>query len=176
MSKIKKNRVKLLCLVLATTSSFLLLSACTKQPNDNYAKIDSDDVVQYTTDDALDPQNYTTYVNKELNLMMNLISSHVTSGDSLIKGNGVLADELASVKHSLDLAAEAITSVETLHPPKEYEDDRDTILQKMVNAKATMEAYRDTLEAEDTDSLRSIVDTLSSDYASLSGSFNMPWE
>lgn len=176
MQKSTLHRANLLCVICTTAILFSLLSSCSNQPSDNYTKIDDDNVVQYTTDDAIDPQNYTTYVNKELNLVLNILSSHVTMGDSLIKEKGVISDELASVKSDLDMVAEAIESVETLHPPKDYEDDRDTILQKMVNAKASLEAYRDMLESDDISGLQDLVDLMSTDYNSLSGSFNMPWE
>ena len=73
------------------------------------------------------------------------------------------------------MVAEAIESVETLKPPTDYEDDRDTILQKLVNAQSSLSEYHSAL-SDNSDDLQSAVDLMESDYISLSGSFNLPWE
>lgn len=160
------------------TGALALLLGCTtacSSSDDNYQKID-DDTVQYSTDDAIDPANYTTYVNKELDLVMNILSTHVSVGDNIIKGKYSADDEAESVKADLDMVNEAIASVESLHPPTDYEDDRDAILAKMVNAKGALQAYYDILTSDSLDTLQDSVDLMESEYISLSGSFNLPWE
>jgi hypothetical protein len=157
--------------------STLCLTACSPAPTDNYKKVDnSGNVVEYSTQDSIDPTNYTIYVNKELDLVMNILSTHISMGDNIIKGKYFAADELANVKSDLDMVAEAISSVEVLNPPTDYEDDRAAILRKMVNAQDTLNAYCEVLESGDLTNLQDCVDLMESEYISLSGSFNVQWE
>ena len=172
----KNHFSSLFCAAMATVVFIGMLTGCsTKKHSENYAKIDGSDTVEYNTNDSTDPQNYTTYVNKEINLVLNILETHVATGDHIIIGKAIINDEIKAVTADLDMVAEAIESVETLKPPTDYEDDRDTILQKLVNAQSSLSEYRSAL-SDNSDDLQSAVDLMESDYISLSGSFNLPWE
>lgn len=154
----------------------LLCSTSCSTPETNYQTLDPDDSVTFNTEDSLDPLNYTTYVNKEIDLVLNILSSHMSAGDNIVKGKYPAEDEIAALEADLDLVDEAITSVETFNPPLDYDDDRDAILAKMANAQSSLTEYYDTLKEGDTDGIISCVDLLESDYIALSGAFNLPWE
>lgn len=153
----------------------LALSGCTQKPKAE-ALITDNGIVIYNTDDSTDAMNYVTYVNKEMDLVMNILSSHMANGNSISKGDYIIADEIDAVSESLVLVAEAIESVNTLNPPEVYENDRLAILRRMKNAENTLEAYKEVLEAGKTTSIGEYVKLMEGDYVSLSGYFNVFWE
>lgn len=136
----------------------------------------NDDAVLYYSDDAVDPLNYVTYTNKEINLVMNELSIHIANADSLSKEEYVISDEIAAVNESLNLVQEAIDRVEHINPPSDYEDDRETILRRMTNAEDSLTLYLSALQENETENLSTYIDLMHGDYVSLSGSFNIMWE
>lgn len=162
-----------LCAAILCVSCVATMTACTS--SNNYAKVDSDSA-EYTTQNPVDPLNYTTYVNKEITLIMNILTTHIAVGDKIAKGSYIVADELTNLKADLDMVAEAVESVETLNPPTDYEDDRDSILRKMVNAQSSLQAYYDALDSGATLNLEDYLDLMEADYVALSSAFNLVWE
>lgn len=153
----------------------LALFGCTQKPKAE-ALITDSGVVIYNTDDSTDAMNYVTYVNKELDLVMNILSSHMANGNSIAKGDYIVEDEIDAVTESLVLIDEAIESVDTLNPPEGYGNDRLAILRRMKNAENTLEAYKEALESGKTSSIGDYVKLMEGDYVSLSGYFNVFWE
>lgn len=162
-----------LCAAILCVSCAASMTACTS--SSNYAKVD-DNSVEYSTQTSLDPLNYTTYVNKEITLIMNILTTHIAVGDKIAKGSYIVADELTNLEADLDMVAEAVASVEVLNPPTDYEDDRESILRKMVNAQSSLQAYYDALDSDATANLQDYLDLMEVDYVALSGAFNLTWE
>lgn len=148
-------------------AALALLSGCADEPN--YAKVEDDGTITYSTDDAVDPMNYTLYVNKELTLVSNILSTHIINGNNIIKEDYPASDALTSLKDDLDLVEEAIASVETMHPPEEYVDDREAILTAMVTAQDSLLRYRDTLSGDNTLTLEDCVNLMEGDYTNITG-------
>lgn len=151
-----------------------LLTSC-GDSTDQKTDITDEGVVIYDTDTATDSMNYTNYTNKEIDLVMNILSTHIANADNVNKGKYIASDELSALISDRDKVAEAIDSVEGLNPPNKYEDDRDTILERISNADGTLEAYQKALEDGETD-LQDYIDLMEGDYVALSGVFNLPWE
>lgn len=162
----------LLCVGLLAT-----LPGCNSNSNENYAKVQEDGTIKYNTDDEVDPMNYTIYVNKEITLMTNILSTHISNGDNVEKGKYLATDELKTVESDLDLVQEAIDSVDTLHPPTDYEDDREAILTAMVTAQDSLERYRDALNGEGAQTIKECIGLMEGDYATLTGKMQaVYWE
>lgn len=142
---------------------------------DQKTAVTDEGIVIYDTDGPTDSMNYTNYMNKEINLVMNILSTHIANADNLAKGKYILEDELSAVIADRDKVAEAIDSIEGLNPPSQYEDDRTVTLERLVNADNTLEAYQTALEDGETD-LQDYIDLMEGDYVTLSSAFNLPWE
>lgn len=151
-----------------------LLTGCAESAKQK-TDVTDEGIVIYDTDTATDSMNYTNYANKEIDLVMNILSTHIANADNVNKGKYIAFDELSAVIADRDKVAEAIDSVEGLNPPNQYEDDRDTILERLTNADGTLEAYQEALEDGETD-LQDYIDLMEGDYVALSGAFNLPWE
>ena len=164
---------KVIVLMLILSSFALLLAGCSTEPE---REITEEGIVFYDTNQSLDPLNYTLYVNKETTLVLNLLEGHMANARSVLRSKYPRQDELDNVIESLDMIAEAIKSVESFNPPKEYEDDRDAILRRMGNAQNTLESYKDALESNDDTHIESYIDVMSGDFTSLKSIFNNPWE
>lgn len=146
---------------------------CGCAPEKTVTDITDSGIVIYNTDDSTDPLNYITYVNKEINAIMNTLSSHIGNGENLIHGRYVLNDEIENVKTSLNSINEAIEFVEGLNPPDGYSDDRESILRCMANAEETLKEYQQVLELHETTGIPDCIDLMQGDYTALSGVFSL---
>lgn len=170
------NKIKIPVFCMVCLLLFAMLSGCGSDPK-NYAQVQPDGTVRYDTDDAVDPMNYTLYVNKEITLITNILATHTGNGDNVIKGKYPAADESISVATDLDLVAEAIESVETMHPPTDYEDDREAILIAMLAAQDSLTNYKAALDGEADYDLRDCVELMEGDYVNLTGKMHATyWE
>lgn len=163
-------------IVFCVLGCFGLLSGCAPVADGSYQKADQDTSVEYSTEYAQDVYNYTLNVNRELDLILNKLSTHTAIGNQIIRGKYIAEDEASTVEHDLDMVAEAIESVEFLNPPVGYEDDRDTILTQMVNAQSSLQAYLNILQSGDTSGLQDAVDMMEGDFVTITSAFNLPWE
>jgi len=153
------------------------LPACSNQNSDNYAKVQEDGTVEYDTSAAVDPMNYTMYANKEITMITNILSSHIANGDNVVKGKYLASDELRTLEGNLDMVQEAIDSVDTMHPPADYEDDREAILAAMLNAQDSLTRYQDALNGEGSLSIEKCVDLMEGDYITLTSKMQAAyWE
>lgn len=160
-------------LLILTLIPLSLAAGCSKPAKT--PELTADGFVVYDTENSTDANNYTVYTNKEIILVMNILSAHMSNADNLNKDKYILDDELNAVIKDRDKVAEAIASVEGLNPPNDYEDDREAILERMVNADSTLEAYQDALENEETD-FQDYIDLMEGDFTSLSALCDLPWE
>lgn len=163
------------CLLIIGALCLSILPGCHSEKEVHYTVV-PDDTTVYFTEDSVDAYNYTMYVNKEITLVANILETHMAIGDSIQKGKYLAEDEIDSVRSDLDMVAEAIASVETLNPPRDYEDDRSAILSRMANAESSLSAYLEALEDSDTSAVGSAVDLMEGDYIALTGAFNLMWE
>ena len=156
-------KYRLLCLLF----TLLLLSGCGAVQEQTSA----DD--GYTPDTATDALNYTTYVDKELGLVMNLLATHLGSSRTALASAALKANEMQSVSESLLLIVDAIDSVDTLRPPDEYEDLRNSILRRLEEAKEAITEYQSALETADADAVETAVTRMESAYVALTGAFTI---
>lgn len=123
-----------------------------------------------------DALNYVLYTNKEITLVMNQLETHMANSMLVQSKDYPVEDEIDNVTASIDLTKEAIQSVESLAPTNEYEDDRDEILRRLVNAENTLESYKECLESGDLSKLGQYADLMQADFAALKAMFNNAWE
>lgn len=165
---------------IAALACILILSSmpgCANQNNENYAKVQDDGTIEYNTNDAVDPMNYTLYVNKELTAITNILSSHIANGDNVVKGKYLASGEAKTLEENLDMVQEAIDSVDTLRPPTDYEDDREAILTAMLTAQDSLTRYKDALNGEGSLSIEECVDLMEGDYITLTSKMHATyWE
>lgn len=167
------KRLQYICIAASFIFCFFLTSC--GDSIDSKTDITSDGIVIYDTDTATDSLNYTNYVNKELGLVINILSSHITQADNLDKGKYIVKDEITALESDLDRVSEAIDSVEGLNPPNEYEDDREDILTRMVNAENTLKNYLEALNNPDIN-YDDYISLMEGDVAALTAVYNLPWE
>lgn len=156
-------KYKLLCLL----SILLLLSGCTS----GHEQIPMDD--GYSTDTATDALNYTTYVDKELGLVMNLLATHLGNSRSALDAADLLANEIQNVSESLLLISEAIDSVDTLRPPDGYKDLRESALRRLEEAEEAIKVYQSALDTADETAVDVAVTKMESAYVALTGAFTV---
>ena len=146
------------------------LGACASSPAPS-----TDGRAQYNANPG-DALNYSLYTNKEISLVMNELEAHMANAMLVQNGDYPIEDEIANVTASIDLTKEAVKSVETLAPTNEYEDDRDEILRRLVNAQSTLEGYKKCLEDGDLSKLGQYADLMQGDFIALKAMFNNVWE
>jgi len=156
-------KYRLLCLL----SLLLFLSGCIA----GHEQVPMDD--GYTTDTATDALNYTTYVDKELGLVMNLLATHLGNSRSALDAAELLANEIRNVSESLLLISEAIDSVDALRPPDGYEDLCEAALRRMKEAEDAVEGYQSALDLADSDAVEAAVTRMESAYVALTGAFTV---
>lgn len=153
-----------------------LFSGCTAS-EPHYTQVADDGSIEYATDDATDAMNYTLYVNKELTLVSNVLSTHIINGTNVISEQYPTSDALISLNDDLDLVEEAIASVETLHPPEAYIDDREAILTAMVTAQDSLLRYQKALNGDESLSVEDCVHLMEGDYTNVTGKMQATyWE
>lgn len=126
----------------------------------------------YQTDTALSPMEYTLAVNKEIDIALNILEGHMATGKMIADGDYPIQDELLNIASSLDVVQETIESVDSLTPPKEYTDERLSIVQKLTNAKKTLEVYQNYLTDNDLTHVTDAIELMEGDFASLKTAFN----
>jgi hypothetical protein len=131
---------------------------------------------KYQTEFPLTALEYTLSVNKEITLVLNLLETHMSNGRNVINGEYPVTDERDNVRHDIVMVKDAVNSVNVTYPAKQYADDREDILRRMVNAQSSLEAYEKCLTEGDMDGLGRIIDVMKSDFTALKGLFNNHWE
>jgi hypothetical protein len=130
----------------------------------------------YDTEFPLSALDYTTLLNKEAGLVLHKLSSHMSASASVVRGEYPAKDEVKNAEHSIAMVEESIISVTNANPAKTYEDDRLEVLRLMKNAKASLEAYKEALEAGDGEMIEKTNNLMKGDFVALSGMFNVMWE
>ncbi|MBQ3010630.1 MAG: hypothetical protein IJD81_05525 [Oscillospiraceae bacterium] len=156
-------KYRLLCLLF----TLLLLSGCST----GHKQVPMDD--GYSTDTATDALNYTTYMDKELGLVMNLLATHLGNSRTALDSTALTANETQSVAENLLLIADAIDSVDTLRPPDGYEDLRNSALRRLEEAQEAIMEYQSALVAADAEAVDTAITRMESAYVSLTGAFTV---
>lgn len=152
-----------ICLLLA----LLLLSGCSAA----HESVSEDD--GYTTDTATDALNYTTYVDKELGLVMNLLATHLGNSRTALDSTELTANEMQNVTETLLFVSDAMDSVDTLRPPEGYEDLRLSALRRLEEAEEAIKGYQSALENADSAAVEAAVTGMESAYVALTGVFTL---
>lgn len=156
-------KYRLLCLLFA----LLLLSGCSTA----HEPVSEDD--GYTTDTATDALNYTTYVDKELGLVMNLLTTHLGNSRTASDSTELTDNEIQNVTETLLLISDAMDSVDTLRPPNGYEDLRLSALRRLEEAEEAIMGYQSALENSDSTAVEAAVTEMESAYVALTGVFTL---
>lgn len=167
-------RTKIYLLVGIMLFSSLILTSCQtdfSKPSVS-TEITNSGVVVYTTDNALSPLEYTIAVNKEIGIAMNILEGHMGTGKLVARGDYPVSDELMNVEHSLDVLQETIDSVNLMNPPKDYTDERLAVVQRLTNAKSTLEVYQKYLEDKDMEHIQDAIELMEGDFTALKTVYN----
>lgn len=164
-----KNIFRPISVVLACAALLLPALACTP-----VAEKEQDNMY-YASDIAANPQQYTMFVNKEIEPVTNHLVTQMGLADKVAAGEYPAADALTSVQNAIKAIAASIDQVDKALPPANYADLRTNVLQAMVNAKDTLEAFegellQPTLSKENIERLRNVME---GDFIVLTGLFNV---
>lgn len=118
----------------------------------------------------LDPLNYTTYVNKEITLVLNNLESCMANATLVNEAN--VDDELTNIDQSLVLIQEAIESVKGFTPPNEYGNDHLMVVQRMQDCYDSLYQYRSYLSTKNFTYIDDYVDDMQMKFSSLKAMFN----
>lgn len=160
----RKIQAVIAIFVLATC----LLSGCVQ----NKAQLTDSGFVIYNTENAVDANNYTIYVNKEINLVLNTLEGHLAISKKILTNTYPVEDEVANLTESIAVIRGAYQSVELMNPPKEYEDNRMAVLRRMNNAINSLENYQEALK-DNSAFLSDYLDVIEGDYAALKNVFDI---
>ena len=118
----------------------------------------------------LDPLNYTTYVNKEITLVLNNMETCMANATLVNEGN--IENELRNVNQALVLIQESIDSVAAFTPPNEYGNDHLMVIQRMQDCYNSLIQYRTYLETGNLNHIDDYVDDMQMKFTSLKAMFN----
>lgn len=132
-------RKKIYCLIFILC---LLLTGCSK------IKPDSPEDGKYATQNRLSALEYSIYINKQLTIFANQVSTRMGSVSNVSKGYSV-DNELSLANSSLVILQETYDETVTTYPSEGDDASRDTTLMVMQTAIGHMKSYISDLEKKE---------------------------
>lgn len=129
---------------------------------------------EYIMDYAWDAHSYCLYVNKELTVVLNQLSTHMLLARQV--GDGYTIDNaLLSAKASLEAIRDAKKQLEIMPAPAQYVENRENTLRLVALAEQDMEEWVEILEAARVDStkLTSVASRMQADFVAITAEFNI---
>ena len=166
----RKRAVILSCML--TICCILLLCGCSVK--ELAEKNMSAEGVTYSARYAQSPHQYTNFLNKEIEAVTNQLSTQMLLAESVEKGNYNIEEAVLSAEDSIQIIQECIDNVDTMRPPVDYEENRESVLRLMENGKNTVEDYRDALL--NGDSPEGYAKKMQADFIAITAEFNAAWE
>ena len=106
---------------------------------------DSADSGRYSTQTSMTSAEYSVYMNKQITVFANQLTTHLVMIKNSVDGNYENAVTLA--EESIRIMEEALNGVIVTMPAKTSESDRETTITAMQTAIDNMKQYKESLEA-----------------------------
>ena len=158
-------------LIAAALAMLFGLTGCQKESEPHYYEIE-ESVDAFSPSSPTDTLNYSLYINREMNTVLNLLEGHMARGRNVVKGSYEIEDELDNVDESLTTITEVMASVEALLPPKGYEDKEDSVSHKLISIKDLLYSYQDVLTEQDMEGIQNCVDMMWGQFADLQSQYS----
>lgn len=151
--------------------STILLSSCGNSGS-------SDNKVTYSAQLPYSAQEYSLYLNKEIEPITNQLVTQMMMARNVADGECNAEDAIASAKASLATVEECYASVDVMQPAKDYTELRLNALQTIDRVSATLKTYIAEMEKEtpDMEAIRSLAKNMQTEYADLTALFNSNWK
>ena len=132
----------------------------------------------YNMNSALDAGQYCNFINKQINAVINQLSSNMLMGNSVARGDCSINDAIATAKQSISIIESALNEVDIMIPPNQYQDTRAHTLQLMKKSKSDIQVYIDELSksSPDKEKIYKLCSEMNSDFTALSSEFNVYYE
>ncbi len=170
------KNIKRLLLVL---SVFALIagSLCACAPIEE--KIDTPEL-KYDTQYPQTEAEYKLAMNEYVMLYMNCLRTHIASGNHILNGTYVVANEITAAKNSLADMEDAYQRASRIYPPTDMSQKHASIMLQMQEAVNSLSVYIEYLEKSDgtvsDPTLRADIEAtigiMNAEYTSLSGVFH----
>lgn len=158
-------------LIAAALAMLFGMAGCQKESEPHYYEIE-EGVDAFGPSSLTDTLNYSLYINREMNAVLNLLEGHMARGRDVVKGSYDVEDELVNVDESLTAITEVMASVEALLPPNGYEDKEDSISHKLISIKDLLYSYQDVLTEQDMEGIQNCVDMMGGQFADLKSRYS----
>ena len=151
--------------------STILLSSCGNSGS-------SDNKATYSAQLPYSAQEYSLYLNKEIEPITNQLVTQMMMARNVADGECNTEDAIASAKASLATVEECYASVDVMQPAKDYTELRLNALQTIDRVSATLKTYIAEMEKEtpDMEAIRSLAKNMQTEYADLTALFNSNWK
>lgn len=167
---------KVVAIILVALIGIVGLSACTPIED----KIDQPDL-KYDTQYPQTKAEYNQAMNAHMIAYFNYLETHISSGESVLGGKYVIANEITAAKNSLTSMETTYNKVTRIYPPSDMSSTHASILLQMKEAINSMSVYIEYLEKANGDisdptlraDIQSTIDIMKAEYTSLSGVFNI---
>ena len=133
-------------------------------------------IADYSTSVSMGTEDYTTYINTQSMTIINQLTTRMDSGLNVTKDRYPLKDEIKNTEASMSIIDDAINNLTVTNPPAVYEDTRDNVLKTMANAKSSLEAYRNALQKKDMEEVKTAINLMKSDAASLTAYIGLDFQ
>ena len=119
---------------------------------------------------------YRQFVNQEIQKTLNSIITRLTSIQGIKRGRMEMDYEKQFVGADLEDMRNIRDSIDTMHPPERYADDREQLLKIYGDLIETMERYEVALESGDPENLTPIANELQNYFNLLTNQFQLDFE
>ena len=152
----------------------VVMSVCFIGCSDNANNTDN----TYSAQWAYSPQEYTSFVNKEITPVTNQLVTQIMMSRNMISMEGSKTDALYSAKESLSIVQESYNAIDSMQPAEEYSELRTNAMTHLQEVTNTLETYIKELEKDqpDTSVLQSISSDMETQYTSLTGLLGVYWK
>lgn len=147
------------------------LCSC-KQTDDNESS------EEYNMPYATDAAQYCLFMNKQISVVSNQLSSTIIIGNTVKNGEYPTEDAIASAEQSKNIIASARGEVEKMIPPERYEDSRLNTFRLMNNAEQDIQKYIDELKEKNINTLKidSLLTVMQTDFTAITAESNSYYE
>lgn len=101
----------------------------------------------YSAEFSYSPWEYATWLNKEIEVVTNELTTQMILAQSYINGSYPASQAVASAESSLTIINEACAQVTTMRPPRDYTQNREETIRLMNNAANDIQAYINALNS-----------------------------
>lgn len=119
---------------------------------------------------------YRQFVNQEIQKTLSSIITRLTSIQSIKRERMTMEYEKQFVGADIEAIRDIRDSIDTMHPPDRYANDRKQLLKIYDDLLGTMERYETALEKEDVESLTPIANELQNYFNLLTNQYQLDFE